>query len=110
MQLSAGAISVLPVGLVCATLLGVAAGAGIASSFNLATVMTPPEHHGAIGSLVAVVLNFVGVMVLNATATDTLVADVAANSLAGVQLYILMGGAVLVAAAVLATVLVRRRG
>jgi MFS family permease len=110
-------ISVLPVGLVCATLLGVAAGAGIASSFNLATVMTPPEHHGAIGSLVAVVLcvgsvvlNFVGVMVLNATATDTLVAEVAANSLAGVRLYILMGGAALVAAAVLATVLARRRG
>jgi MFS family permease len=110
-------VSVLPVGLVCATLLGVAAGAGIASSFNLATVMTPPENHGAIGSLVAVVLcvgsvvlNFVGVMLLNATATDTLVAGVAANSLAGVQLYILMGGAALVAAAVLATVLVRKRG
>jgi MFS family permease len=110
-------ISVLPVGLVCATLLGVAAGAGIASSFNLATVMTPPEHHGAIGSLVAVVLsvgsvvlNVLGVMVLNATATDTLVAEVAANSLIGVQLYILMSGAALVAAAVLATVLVRRRG
>jgi MFS family permease len=109
-------VSVLPVGLVCATLLGVAAGAGIASSFNLATVMTPPENHGAIGSLVAVVLcvgsvvlNVVGVMVLNATATDSLVAGVAANSLAGVQLYILMGGAALVAAAVLATVLVRRR-
>jgi MFS family permease len=109
-------ISVLPIGLVCATLLGVAAGAGIASSFNLATALTPPEHHGAIGSLVAVVLcvgsvvlNVVGVMVLNATATDTLVAGVAANSLAGVQLYILMGGAALVAAAVLATVLVRRR-
>jgi hypothetical protein len=110
-------ISVLPIGLVCATLLGVAAGAGIASSFNLATALTPPEHHGAIGSLVAVVLcvgsvvlNVVGVMVLNATATDTLVAGVAANSLAGVQLYILMGGAALVAAAVLATALVRRRG
>jgi hypothetical protein len=81
------------------------------------TVMTPPEYHGAIGSLVAVVLcvgsvvlNFVGVMLLNATATDSLVAGVAANSLAGVQLYVLMGGAALVAAAVLATVLVRRRG
>ncbi|MFF6809367.1 hypothetical protein ACFZAG_05670 [Streptomyces sp. NPDC012403] len=46
-----------------------------------ATVMTPPENHGAIGGPVAVVLcvgsvalNFVGVMPLNATATDSLVA------------------------------------
>jgi hypothetical protein len=44
------------------------------------------------------------------TATDPLVEGAAANSLTGVQLYILMGGAALVAAAVLATVLVRRRG
>jgi MFS family permease len=73
-------VSVLPVGLVCATLLGVAAGACIASGYNLATAIAPPEHHGATGSLVtvvlcvgAVVLNVVGVMVLNATATDTLV-------------------------------------
>jgi hypothetical protein len=55
------------------------------------------------------VLNVVGVMVLNVTASDTLVAGVPANSLAGVQLYILMSGAALVAAAVMATVLVRRR-
>jgi len=55
------------------------------------------------------VLNVVGVMVLNATATDTLVAGIAANSLTGVQLYILMSGSALVVATVLATLLVRRR-
>jgi hypothetical protein len=55
------------------------------------------------------VLNVVGVMVLNATATDTLVREVPANSLTGVQLYILMSGTALVVAAVIATVLVRRR-
>ncbi|GAA2279103.1 hypothetical protein GCM10010415_54370 [Streptomyces atrovirens] len=76
-----------------------------------ATVMTPPGSHGAIGSLPtvvfcvgSVVLNFVGVMPLNAAATDSLVAGVTANSLAGVRLQTLVGGAVL------ATVLVRRRG
>jgi MFS family permease len=110
-------VSVLPVGLVCATLLGVAVGVCITSGYKLATTIAPPEHHGAVGSLVtvvlcvgSVVLNVVGVMVLNATATDTLVAGVPANSLTGVQLYILMGVAALVAAAALATVLVRRRG
>jgi MFS family permease len=109
-------VSVLPVGLVCATLLGVAVGASIASGFNLVTAIAPPEHHGATGSLlsvvlcvVSVVLNVVGVVVLNATATDTLVAGVPVNSLTGVQLYILMSGAALVAGGVLATVLVRRR-
>jgi MFS family permease len=109
-------VAVLPVGLVCATLLGVAVGASIASGFNLVTAVTPPEHHGATGSLlsvvlcvVSVVLNVVGVMVLNATATDTLVAGIAANSLTGVQLYILMSGSALVVATVLATLLVRRR-
>jgi MFS family permease len=109
-------VSVLPVGLGCATLLGVAVGATIASGFNLATAIAPPEHHGATGSLVSValcvasvVLNVVGVMVLNATAADPPVAGVSANSLTGVQLYILMSGAALVAAAVSATVLVRRR-
>jgi MFS family permease len=83
-------VSVLPVGLVCATLLGVAVGASIASGFNLATAIAPPEHHGATGSLVSVVLcvgsvvlDVLGVMVLNATATDTLVAGVPANSLTG---------------------------
>jgi MFS family permease len=110
-------VSVLPVGLVCAALLGVAVGATIASGFNLATALAPPEHHGATGSLVSValcvvsvVLNVVGVMVLNATAADTLDAGVPANSMVGVQLYTLMSGAALIAAAVLATVLVRRRG
>jgi hypothetical protein len=109
-------VSVLPVGLVCGTLLGVAVGTTIASGFNLATSIAPPEHHGATGSLVSVVacvvsvvLNVVGVMVLNATATDTLVSEVPANSLTGVQLYILMSGTALVVAAVIATVLVRRR-
>jgi MFS family permease len=109
-------VSVLPVGLVCGTLLGVAVGTTIASGFNLATSIAPPEHHGATGSLVSVVacivsvvLNVVGVMVLNATATDTLVGEVPANSLTGVQLYILMSGTALVVAAVIATVLVRRR-
>ncbi|MFE9724394.1 hypothetical protein ACFYQ5_12605 [Streptomyces sp. NPDC005794] len=58
----------------------------------------------------SVVLDFVGVMLLNATATDSLVAGVAANALAGVRLYMQTGGAALVEAAVLATVLVRRRG
>ena len=109
-------VSVLPVGLVCGTLLGVAVGTTIASGFNLATSIAPPEHHGATGSLVSVVacvvsvvLNVVGVMVLNATATDTLVSEVPVNSLTGVQLYILMSGTALVVAAVIATVLVRRR-
>jgi MFS family permease len=109
-------VSVLPVGLVCATLLGVAVGASIASGFNLVTAIAPPEHHGVTGSLVPVVLcvvsvalNVVGVMVLNATATDTLVAGIPANSLTGVQLYILMSGAALVVATVMATLLVRRR-
>lgn len=109
-------VSVLPVGLVCGTLLGVAVGTTIASGFNLATSIAPPEHHGATGSLVSVaacvvsvVLNVVGVVVLNATATDTLVREVPANSLTGVQLYILMSGTALVVAAVIATVLVRRR-
>lgn len=109
-------VSVLPVGLVCATLLGMAVGATIASGFNLATAIAPPEHHGATGSLVSVVLcvgsvvlNVVGVMVLNATATDPLVAGVPAHSLTGVQLYILMSGAALVVAAVIATLLLRRR-
>lgn len=109
-------VSVLPVALGCAALLGVAVGAGIASGFNLATSIAPPEHHGATGSLVSVVgcvasvvLNVVGVVVLNTTATDAPGAGASANSLTGVQLYILMAGVVLVVAAVLATVLVRRR-
>jgi MFS family permease len=109
-------VAVLPVALGCAALLGVAVGAGIASGFNLATSIAPPEHHGATGSLVSVVgcvasviLNVVGVVVLNTTATDPPGAGVSANSLTGVQLYILMAGVVLVVAAVLATVLVRRR-
>jgi MFS family permease len=108
-------VTVLPVGLVCATLLGVAVGASIASGFNLVTAIAPPEHHGVTGSLVPVVLcvvsvalNVVGVMVLNATSTDTLVAGIPANSLTGVQLYILMSGAALVVATVMATLLVRR--
>ncbi|WP_434446673.1 MFS transporter [Lentzea sp. E54] len=109
-------VSVLAVGLACATLLGVAVGAIIASGFNLATSMAPPEHHGSTGSLMAVTLsigsvtlNMVGAMVLNATATDTLIGGVPANSLTGVQLYVVMSGVALAAAAVLATVLVRRR-
>ncbi|MZE80618.1 MFS transporter [Streptomyces xinghaiensis] len=109
-------VSMLPVALGCATLLGMAAGATIASGYNLATAIVPPEQHGTAGSLVtvmlavgSVVLNVAGATVLQLTDTDIVVEGVAANSLTGVRLYILMAGSALAAAAVFALALVRRR-
>ena len=107
-------VSVLPVALGCATLLGMAAGATVTSGFNLVTTITPAERHGSTTGLVtimlavgSVVLNVAGAAVLTATATA--VDDVPANSATGVHLYVLMNGVAFVAAAVLAIVLVRRR-
>lgn len=58
----------------------------------------------------SVVVRHLGDLGTDPHVAGSLVARVAADSPAGVRLRILMGGAALVAAAVLATVMVRRRG
>jgi MFS family permease len=107
-------VSVLPVAIAVATLLGMATGATVTSGYNLATTIAPPEQHGAASGLVtvmlaigSVVLNVAGAAVLKATAT---VGDgVTANSATGVHLYVLMAGSAFIAATALAIILVRRR-
>jgi MFS family permease len=73
-------VSMLPVALGCATVLGGAAGATITSGYNLAITLAPAEQHGAAGSLVtvmlavgSVVLSVVGGTVLQLTDTDIMV-------------------------------------
>jgi MFS family permease len=107
-------VSVLPVAIGAATLLGMATGATVTSGYNFVTTIAPPEQHGAATGLVtvmlaigSVVLNVGGAAVLKATAT--VVNGIPANSAGGVGLYVLMNGTAFITATVLATILVRRR-
>lgn len=83
------------------------ADAGITSGLDLATVMAPLENTVRSAawwrscSASGRSRSTVGVLPLDAPATDPVLGEVAANFTAGAQLRILMRGAVLVAAAVL---------
>jgi MFS family permease len=106
-------MSSFPLATGCLGLLGVAAGAIGTSGFNLVTSLAPPERHGVVSGLVAVMLAIGGVVVsvagsavLNATATE--VEGAPQNSATGVYLYVLIAGVLFVLAAVMA-VLVRKR-
>ncbi|MFB7927967.1 MFS transporter [Streptomyces sp. NPDC056039] len=112
-------VSMLPLAVVCGTLLGVAAGAIGASGYNLATSLEAPERQGTIAGLVSVVLalgsvvlNIAGGEILKATHVPGTLADGAPVSTAtGVYLYVASAGACFVLAAVPATLLARdRRG
>ncbi|QWB28540.1 MFS transporter [Streptomyces koelreuteriae] len=110
-------VSMLPLAVVCGTLLGVAAGAIGASGYNLATSLEAPERQGTIAGLVSVVLalgsvvlNIAGGEILKASHVPGTLADGAPVSTAtGVYLYVASAGACFVLAAVPATLLARDR-
>ncbi|OMC39538.1 MFS transporter [Mycolicibacterium fortuitum] len=110
-------VSVLPLAIVCGTMLGIAAGAIGASGYNLATELTPPESQGTVAGLVSVVLslgsvvvNVAGGEVLKATQVPATSVDGAPVSTAtGVHIYVAMAGVLFVLAAVPAIGLVRNR-
>ena len=110
-------VSALPLAIVCATMLGVAAGAISASGYNLAIDIVAPEQQGTIAGLVSVMLalgsviiSFAGGEVLKATRIPDVLADGAPVSTAGgVHLYIAMAGMLFALAAIPAIVVARNR-
>lgn len=108
-------VSVLPVAILCAVLLGVAAGAMSASGYNLAVDLTAPEHQGTIAGLVTVMLalgsvvfTIAGGEVLKATGvSDLSAAGAPVSTAAGVYLYVAMAGVFFTLAVVPAIMLVR---
>ncbi|MDA2806070.1 MFS transporter [Nocardiopsis suaedae] len=113
-----GGVSVLPVAIACAAMVGIAAGAISASGYNLATGAESPERQGTTAGLVSVVMalgsvvfNFAGAEVLKATQVPGVTADGAPVSTAGgVYLYVVLAGVLFALAAVPAAKLVRDRG
>lgn len=111
-------VSLLPLAIACAALLGVAAGAIGASGYNLATTLEVPQRQGTTAGLVSVVLalgsvvvNIAGGEVLKATQIQGLYADGAAvSTAAGVNLYIMLAGTLFVSAVVPMIVLLRNTG
>lgn len=110
-------VSALPLAIVCATMLGVAAGAISASGYNLAIDFAAPEHQGTIAGLVSVMLalgsvvfNFAGGEVLKATRILGMAAGGAPVSTAGgVHLYVAMAGTLFALAAIPVIMLGRKR-
>lgn len=110
-------VAVLPLAIVCGTLLGLAAGAIGTSGFNLATSLEAPERQGTIAGLVSVVLaigsvvvSFAGAEILKAHAgLETPPGDPAVSTAAGVYLYVVMAGLLFLLAAVPATMLAAKR-
>lgn len=110
-------VSVLPLAIVCATMLGVAAGAISASGYNLAIDIAAPEQQGTIAGLVSVILalgsviiSFAGGEVLKATQISGMVADGApVSSAAGVHLYVATMGVFFALATIPAIALARTR-
>ncbi|MFW5418885.1 MFS transporter [Nocardiopsis sp. CNT-189] len=110
-------VSVLPLAVVCGTLVGAAAGAIGASGYNLATGIEAPERQGTTAGLVSVVLalgsvvfNFAGGEVLKATRVpETFAAGAPVSTAAGVHLYVALAGVLFLLAAVPAAMLVRGR-
>lgn len=110
-------VSALPLAIVCATMLGVAAGAISASGYNLAIDFAAPEQQGTIAGLVSVMLalgsviiSFAGGEVLKATRIPDVLADGAPVSTAGgVHLYVAMAGMLFALAAIPAIVVARNR-
>jgi MFS family permease len=108
-------VSLLPVAIACAAMLGVAAGAIGASGYNLAISLEEPERQGMTAGLVSVVLalgsvvvNIAGGEVLKATQLPDLSADgVAVSSASGVYLYITLAGVLFALAAVPVVALLR---
>lgn len=110
-------VSELPLAIVCATMLGVAAGAISASGYNLAIDIAAPEQQGTIAGLVSVMLalgsvvfSFAGGEVLKATRIPGVLADGAPMStVGGVHLYVAMAGVSFALAAVPAIMIARNR-
>ena len=108
-------VSILPVAVACAALVGGAAGAIGASGYNLATGVEAPERQGTAAGLVSVVLalgsvavSFAGGEILKATRIPGISADGAPVSTAtGVYLYVGMAAALFLLAAVPAILLAR---
>ncbi|UJW30328.1 MFS transporter [Saccharothrix sp. AJ9571] len=107
-------VTSLPVAISFAVLLNLCVGSLLASGFNMAATLAPPERQGVIASMVTVVsaigsvgMSFIGAAVLSAT---TVVADGAVvNSATGVFSYIAIAAGVFVVASVLACLLLARR-
>lgn len=110
-------VSVVALAVVCAGVLGMAAGAIGASGYNLVTSLETPERQGTSAGLVSVVLalgsvifNVAGGEILRATrAGGHFAGDVAVSTATGVYFYIFMAGTVMTLAAGPATVLIRNR-
>jgi MFS family permease len=111
-MLLAGAAN-LPLAVLSSFMLSMAAGSLVTSSFNLASILAPPERQGTVSSMVmvmvaigSVTMNFIGSAVLGAT--RTVVDGESVNSSFGVHTYIAVAGAVFLMAAVPTAALVRR--
>jgi MFS family permease len=110
-------VAILPLAIICAAMLGVAAGAISASGYNLAVDIAAPEQHGTIAGLVSVMLalgsvvfNFAGGEVLKATQLPgTATAGAPVSTALGVHLYVVMAGALFALAAIPAISLARSR-
>ncbi|PJK23045.1 MFS transporter [Mycolicibacterium goodii] len=108
-------VSVLPLAVICAAALGVAAGAISASGYNLAVDIVAPGQQGTIAGLVSVVLalgsvvfNFAGGEVLKATKiAGTVAGGAPVSTAAGIYLYVAMAGALFALAAIPAIMLAR---
>ncbi|WP_312872894.1 MFS transporter [Kibdelosporangium persicum] len=106
--------SSFPVAISFAMLLNLSVGSLLASGFNMAAVLTPPERQGVISSMVTVMsaigsvgVSFVGAAVLSST--SVVVDGATVNSATGVFSYVAIAAGVFVVAAVLACLLVAHR-
>ena len=104
-------VSVLPLAVVCAGLLGMAAGAIGASGYNLAMDLAAPAQHGTVAGLVSVTLAL-GSVIVSVTGGEVLKSTqipVGHNSSEhGVYLYIALAAACFALAAIPAAAVLRR--